>query len=96
MKVAYTRNQAPGAIPNGAVVEKVNSEPEDTHLDGVRATVVGSWGPTGVQVLLKEGNLHRLPDQYFYFVEWEDRPGLPVGIGGHRIRVPERQNGNEP
>jgi len=86
VKVGFTRNQAPGAIPNGAAVEKVNSEPGDCHHDGARATVVGSWGSLGVC---------RLPDRYFYFVEWEDRPGVPVGIGGHRIRVPSRHNGHE-
>ena len=83
MNVAFTSDQAPGAIANGALVEKVNSGPGDAHTDGARATVVGSFGPVS------------LPDRYFYFVEWEDYPGLPVGIGGHRIRVPERQNGHE-
>jgi len=85
MKVAFTSNQAPGAIPNGAAVEKVNSEPGDGHHDGARATVVGSLPIDD----------DRLPDRYFYFVEWEDLPGHPVGIGGHRIRVPSRHNGHE-
>jgi len=84
MNAAYTRNQAPGAIPNGAVVEKVNTKQGDTHPDGARATVVVSFGP-----------VDELPGRYFYFVEWEDLPGLPVGIGGDRIGIPERQNGKE-
>ncbi len=86
MEVAFTSKQAPGAIPNGAVVEKVNSEPGDDHTNGARATVVGSWGPIDDD---------RLPDRYFYFVEWEDRPGIPVGVSGNRIQVPSRQNGQE-
>lgn len=84
LEVAFTRKQASGAIPNGVMVEKVNSEQGDTHSDGARATVVGSWGP-----------VDELPGRYFYFVEWEDVPGLPVGIGGDRIRVPSRHNGQD-
>ncbi|KKK91658.1 hypothetical protein LCGC14_2710750, partial [marine sediment metagenome] len=81
--VVFTTKQAPGGIPNGAVVEKVSSEPGDSHPDGARATVVGSLGPIDDDCL---------PDPYFYFVEWEDQPGVPVGIGGNRVRVPSKQN----
>ncbi len=75
-EVVSTHDQAPGALPNGALVEKLNTEPGDTHRDGARAVVVGSLGP-----------YDGLPDPYGYFVEWDDIPGVPVAIGGHRIRV---------
>lgn len=61
-------------------MEKTLSEDGDTHGDGARAKVVGSIGPL---------NDPGLPAPYAYFVEWLDLPGVPVGIGGHRIRVVE-------
>ncbi len=78
MNAMFTTDQAEGAIPNGTLVAKVNSEEGDTHGDGARAKVLGSIGPVA-----------GLPDPYAYFVEWLDLPGVPVGIAGHRIRAVE-------
>ena len=77
MEVVFTTKEAPGALRNGTIVEKINSEPRDTHRDGARAMIVGSVGP--VDDL-------RLPAKYGYFVVWDDMPGVPVFIAGHRIR----------
>jgi len=73
----YTTDQAPGAIPNGTIVEKLKADPGDAHPDGSRARILGSIGPAEVPGV---GNM------YGYFVEWEDTPGVPVFIGGPRIR----------
>ncbi len=64
--------QAPGAIPNGTVIEKVNSAPGDGHLDGSLGRVIGS---------------EAVAVGYAYFIEWNDVPGVPVGVLGQRIRV---------
>lgn len=77
--VGFTRNEAPGALRNGTLVEKVNSEPGDTHQDGARATIVGSLGRAA-------------PSKYGYFVEWDDIPGVPVFTASERIRLVRRVN----
>jgi hypothetical protein len=77
MEVMFTSDEAPGALRNGTIVEKINSELDDTHGDGARATIVGSVGPLDDP---------RLASKYSYFVEWDDMPGAPVFIAGERIR----------
>lgn len=73
---AFTHDQATGAIPNGTLVFKCNTEPKDGHVDGSPAHVLGSIGPVdGV---------------YGYFVEWLDKPNTPTFIAGTRIREYER------
>ena len=69
---AFTTEQAPGAILNGTVIEKINSKVLDGHPDGSLGKVIGSLGP--------------MVGTYAYFVEWDDMPGVPVGIVGSRIR----------
>lgn len=69
---AYTTKQAPGALPNGTRVSKVNSKPDDTHQDGALATVLGSIG---------------VDEVIAYFVEWDDLPDIPVGIAGYRVKA---------
>jgi hypothetical protein len=70
--VFFTREQIPGAMANGTVVEKCLSDPGDTHSDGDRATILGSIG--------------EVCDKYGYFVEWTAHPGVPVFIASHRVR----------
>jgi hypothetical protein len=71
-------SQAHGAIPNGARVEKIHSEPGDEHQDGDRGAVIGSIGPI----------LHLVTGEmaYGYWIGWDDRPELPVFIVGDRIQ----------
>ena len=83
---SHVGKQAPGAIPNGTVVEKIHTEPRDSHRDGSRAKVAGSVGPVDDPLA---------PDRYGYFVEWDDLPGHHVFIGGHRIRPVSKEGGAE-
>ena len=83
--VGFTRNEAPGALRNGTLVEKVNSKPGDTHQDGARATIVGSLGP-------HKWSAPHPTSKYGYFVVWDDIPGVPVFIAGERIRPVRRVN----
>jgi len=70
--------QQEGALPNGARVSKTNSEPGDGHQDGARGTILGS-------VADPDNADPEIAKQIGYFVEWDDRPGLPVAIASHRI-----------
>jgi hypothetical protein len=96
----FTRNQAPGAIPNGSRVRKVRSEQNDPHPVGALATVLGSLGPAGAIVPDEElaavnreitelnESLHQWglgPDEFFYFVEWDADPRCAVGVRGIKI-----------
>lgn len=64
-------HNADGAMVCGTRVQKIGTEPGDTHPDGTLATVLGSAGAE---------------DKIGYFVEWDDVPGLPVFIAGNRIK----------
>jgi hypothetical protein len=66
----HTTAQAKGAWPNGTRCRKVKSAKGDTHNDGALCTVLGS---------VRDGSL------LGYFVEWDDFPGLPVGIMADRL-----------
>ena len=77
-EVLFTRDEAPGAIPNGTLIEKCQSRSGDGNPDGTRGRVVGSLGPaphpdTGELVL-------------GYFVHWDNFPIIPVFVCGDRIR----------
>lgn len=67
----FTREQAPGAIPNGTRVVKVRTEPTDTHPIGSLATILGSIAAKG---------------EVFYFVEWDAHPRIAVGIRSFKIK----------
>ena len=77
-KAMFTTAEAPGAWRNGTRVVKCESAPGDAHQDGALATVLGSHGPVA---------LDGRPPAYAYFVEWDDYPGLPVGIAAWRLRL---------
>ena len=65
--------QVPGALINGTLVIKINSLLGDSHQDGDRGKVVGSELIAGA---------------VWYFVEWNDLPGMPVAITRERL-MPE-------
>jgi len=71
--------EAEGAIPNGARVRKCNSEPGDSFSDGAMGTVLSS-----IAVLPELAHLAPGSD-YAYFVEWDEIPGVPVGVLSRRI-----------
>lgn len=64
--------QAPGAWPNGTIVQKVNSQPDDGTPNGTLGTVTGSLDVS--KSAAKEG----LPARFAYFVDWRTTPGVPV------------------
>ena len=71
---AFTRDQAKGAIPNETRIQKTNSEKGDPTPDGTPGTVLGSMrAPESMGKLL------------MYFVEWENRPRVAVGIMATKI-----------
>lgn len=83
MLAFFTSDEAPGAIPNGTLVEKINSDPEDAHGDGSKAKVAGS---------LCISDIPDFEEKYGYFVRWDDLPEAPVFVTGSRIqRVVEGQ-----
>ena len=87
-----------GRWPRGTRVRKVNTKPGDAHQDGALGTIVGALGPvTGWQraeliiELAKQGIDGDV--EYFYWVEWDDIPGIPVGIADNRIEPVEEDYG---
>lgn len=70
----FTRNEAPGAMPNGTRVAKTRSEHGDSHPDGSLGTVLGSFREPAVY-----------PDT-FYFVEWDAGRGFAVGTLALKLR----------
>lgn len=68
----HTRKQASGAYVNGTRIVKTNSAPSDEVADATPGTVLGS--------------MTLLPDAaIFYFVEWDIRPKIAIGIQQSRI-----------
>lgn len=67
----HSREQAPGAMPNGTRVIKVAGEPSDTHPIGARATVLGSVST---------------PANLAYFVEWDASPRHAVLVIAWKIQ----------
>lgn len=77
---AFTRNQVPGAIPNGTLVEKVRCDPLDAHSLGAFAIVLGSIrAPVPIRGYESV--------KYFYFVEWRSRPRTACGVVDYKIRA---------
>jgi hypothetical protein len=92
----FTRGEAPGAIPNGATVEKINSDDGDATEDGTKGVVVGSISVPDDRPALEElfevadgatGTMEPAPDeQYVYFVQWETYQTYVFGIREIRIK----------
>lgn len=68
----FTRNQVLGAWRNGTRIAKVFCEPGDAHPLGALGTVLGSVA-------------HRETGELCYFIEWDDCPGMAVGIVAKKI-----------
>lgn len=82
--VWYSTHQAEGALPNGAVVQKTNSEYGDGTPEDTLGKVVGSI-PVPAEVV--EMARHAGKDvRFFYFVEWDNNPGTPIGTLSHKVR----------
>jgi hypothetical protein len=80
-KVAtWTDNESAGAIPNGERIVKSWAEEGDATPIGMQGTVLGSIGPPDLPGF-------EPPDGcfYLYFVEWDDKPGIPVGVTDRKV-----------
>lgn len=73
----HTRDQAPGAMPNGTRVVKTMLEPGDGHPVGAMGTVIGS--------IEAPQPAHEFQSRFFYFIAWDDRPRLAVGVASAKI-----------
>lgn len=72
----FTRAQARDAIPNGARIVKKTMEPGDAHAPGELGTVIGSFWAVDPRTVV---------DTLMYFVEWDDRPRVAVGLLAYKI-----------
>ena len=79
--VMFTDHQAPGALLNGTLVEKQNSEKADGHPDGELGKIVGSMGPLDAPVL---------GARYGYFVIWDGTPGIPIFTMETKVKEREK------
>lgn len=75
----FTIAQADGAIPNGTRIRKVRDDPQDAQPAGTLGRVLGSIAaPTGL-------GRDFLGEEFAYFVEWDVRPKVAIGIVGSAI-----------
>jgi len=75
----------PEPWPRGTRVEKVGSHEGDGHKNGALATISEYFGPIPADIIGSTGEV--IPKGTFgYFVYWDDLPGVPVFVAGHRIR----------
>lgn len=88
---AFTREQAPGAIPNGTRIVKHYAQTLDANPVGAQGVVLGSIMDDQLGLLvgdllapaLRQGNENA---KYMYFVEWDSAPGRAVVVLGAKIR----------
>lgn len=81
---AFTRDQAEGAISNGTRVRKAWSEPGDTTEVGQLGVVLGS---IRVPPRMRDAPLVKQAGEYFYFVEWDERPRVAIGMIAVKIEA---------
>ena len=70
------RLHAEGGLRNSTRIRKIKSLPGDGHVDGALGRVRGSAVAAEYHTIL-------------YFVEWDDLPGVVVGITAERIEPVE-------
>lgn len=71
---SFTRRQDVNAIPNGTLIVKSWCEVGDVTPLGSKGVVLGSFSHADVA-----------RGEVFYFVEWEIRPKVAVGILGRKV-----------
>jgi len=80
-----------GEWVNGTRVRKINSKPDDAHQDGAEGVVVGALGPippetrAEVHIALAREGASMEDLVFFYWVVWDDMPGLPTMLADWRI-----------
>lgn len=84
----FTREEAPGAIANGTMIRKADSEPGDATPAGSIGMVVGSLAAPASD--LSDNELAQMAPRFrdskiAYFIEWANRPNEVVGIIDKKI-----------
>ncbi len=84
----FTRNQAPGAFPNGSRVVKCDAEPTDVTPLGAQGTVIGSIaGPVLKRGVERKGIM--------YWISWDWRPTWYIAVSDWKLeQVNEAQHTN--
>lgn len=72
-------------------VYKVRSKVGDSHADGAFATIWDHIGPIRTDVITPDGEVIT-KGTFGYFVIWDDFPGVPVFVAGHRLRPIEHRH----
>lgn len=87
----YVTEQAPGAIPNGTIVRKVDQDDDgsDRTPIGTQGVVIGSL-KADPQNELTKSQLARLAPRFrnqthLYFIEWRTTPKQVIGCMGSKI-----------
>jgi hypothetical protein len=75
----FTRETYPGALPSGTRVRKTRFDPGDSTPEGSLGTILGSTGHP--DMIEKFGP--------FYFIEWDDKPRVAVGMAGIKLESVE-------
>ncbi len=86
-RIAFIAGEAPDApLRIGEPIAKVDSEPGDSTPLGTRGVVLASHDVRGFSPTNKARNgLGTRDVDFFYFVEWADKPGLPIGVADWKI-----------
>lgn len=87
-----------GRWPKGTKIRKINTLPGDSHQDGAEGTIVGALGPATAaqraEMIIEAAKKGINGDiEFIYWVEWDDRPGIPVAITDNRIE-PIKEEGD--
>jgi len=72
MRIAFTTQQAKGAMPNGTRIVKVKTEKGDANPVGTKGVIVGSLG-------------HPSLADIGYFVKWDSAPDIPMVVLSWKI-----------
>jgi hypothetical protein len=70
---AFTRDEHPDGLPNGARVRKIDSEPGDGQPDGALGTILGSLGHPDLGIA--------------YFIEWDAIPRMAVVVVAKKVQL---------
>lgn len=89
---SFTRNEAPGAIPNGTTVRKTfEEEPGTETAPGTLGTVIGSIGGVKEEIAnlpaTKRAHMdpRLLSSEFFYFIEWRTSPNAVIGCLSEKV-----------
>ena len=82
-----------GEWAKGTRVRKIGSKPGDAHQNGSEGVIVGALGPippeTRAEIILDLAREGKSTDDvvFFYWVVWDDMPGVPVMLIDSRIEL---------